>query len=332
VRFWLHTAALVVAMLVGFEVLCRIALGHLPQNRVDPRYDSIPQPDEPVVESTEGFGRARTNELGHLDAAMPRVLPADGILVIGDSLTEGRQVALEDRFTDLAGTTLARRVYNVGHTGWSPLNAIAFLRAERATFSPATVIVQVSGNDLEDMVAARRPHLVERNGSFDFVLPDRDKKGFAKTINRVKNFASRSALAGELISSALTMFGQGDGGPGETTCEAPKPLAIRALPWVIGELRAAHPDVRLLYLPLLDYHADCTDRCSDARVVFERAARDANVPFIDTTSALCERFRNTRQPMHGFWNSIPGTGHLNADGHRVVAETLVAHLRTVAHR
>ena len=43
---------------------------------------------------------------------------------------------------------------------------------------------------------------------------------------------------------------------------------------------------------------------------------------VDVTPALCARFAETHQPLHGFWNTVPGTGHLNAEGHAVVARQL----------
>ena len=331
--YWLKVAALVGLVLLAFEVGSRLAIGHAPRNRIDPRYDSLPRPHEPVVQSSEGLLRARTNELGHLDAPMPEPLPPDGVIVIGDSFTEARQVALAERFTDRLGARLGRRVYNVGHTGWSPLNAIAFLEAEAARFRPSDVIVQVSGNDLGDMVARRRMHVAEAEGGrFEIVLPDRTKQGIGRQINAVKNALARSALAGNLVTSGLVLLGIAEGGAGggaggEISCDRPAPLAIRALPELLERLRRAHPRVHLLYLPMLDYQAGCTDRCGEAQAALAAAARAAGVPFVDVTAAVCARFAETRQPLHGFWNTMPGTGHLNAAAHEIVAAALATHLR-----
>ena len=63
-RTWLATAALVVATLAVFELLCRWFIGFAPRERFDPRYDRLPRPDQPTVQSHEGFSHARTNELG----------------------------------------------------------------------------------------------------------------------------------------------------------------------------------------------------------------------------------------------------------------------------
>jgi lysophospholipase L1-like esterase len=337
-------------MLLGLEVLSRLVLGHAPRTRLDPQYDRVTLPHEHIVHASEGFSRGDTNELGHLDAPMPSPLPPDGVLVIGDSLTEGRQVDRAQRFTDRLGRLIERRVYNVGHTGWSPLNAIAFMAADLGKFAPRTVIVQVSGNDLDDMMARKRPHVVEgpsatlrvaarpgeagafeRDGQFSIELPNRDKHGLSKRIADLKDAASRSALVGNSIVRWLMIFANSeDDGGAAGTCALPEPLAVRALPWVAGELHRSHADVRLLYLPVLDYHAGCIDRCAAARWLWHHAAEQAGLQIVDVTDALCRRFHDTRQPLNGFWNTIPGTGHLNSDGHEVVADELAAALHGTA--
>jgi hypothetical protein len=324
VRFWLQTLGLFLCLIAGFEVLSRLFIGHSPAIRFDPRYDRLPKANQPVVQSSEGFSRARTNELGHLDARMPGRPPSNGILILGDSYTEARQVAMSERFSDRLEQLLGRRVYNVGHTGWSPVHSLEFLRSEQAAFTPATVIVQVSGNDLEDLFATKRPHLVESvpNG-FSIVLPRRNKRGLAKQVTAVREAVSaRSAFAGEAIVALLTLFKSGDGGDdgGDAhQCAAPSPRFTAAVRWLMIEFQRTHPDVRWLYLPLLDYQAGCTDKCAAAAAMFHQAAAANRVPLVDATAAMCSQFAASHQPLHGFWNTIPGTGHMNAAGHEVVA-------------
>jgi lysophospholipase L1-like esterase len=335
VRFWLQTLALLGAVLVAFEVLCRLLIGHAPATRFDPHYDRLPRPDQPVVQSSEGWSRARTNELGHLDRAMPSPPPPDGILVVGDSFTEARQVAMAERFTDRLGEWLHRRVYNVGHTGWSPIHALSFVAAERARFAPATVIVQISGNDFEDLITAKRPHVERTPSGLAIVWPRRDKHGTAKRITQLRETVERSALAGDAMTALLTLFkgtaavDEGGESGNQTICEKPDPLVAEAIPWLFGELKKTHPDVRLLYLPMLDYHAGCIDRCAAGRALYAAAAAGQGLRMVDVTPALCARFAQTRQPLHGFWNTVPGTGHLNAEGHAVVARQLADELRAV---
>lgn len=318
-------------LLAGFEVLSRAGIGHEPTYRFDPQYDRISAPDQPVVQSREGFSRGRTNELGHHDAPVGAVLPVDGVLVVGDSLTEAQHVARADRFTDRLAAATGRRIYNAGHSGWTPLNALRFVSADLGRFAPSTVIVQVSGNDLGEIVMRKRPHVVERAGALEIELPVRTKRGLAATITRMRLLLANSAFLGNVTVAGLGLFtsaGGDDAAPGTSSCDDPSPLAVRAVPWIVGELARSHPDLRLLYLPELDYYAECVDRCSPARQLFADAAAAHHLRFIDVTPALCAAYARDGQPLNGFWNSRPGVGHFNARGHAVIARVLADALGT----
>lgn len=315
-RFWGQTFALLIALFAVFELACRFLLGWSPMSRNDARYGQVMAAEQWVVQSREGFARERTNELGNLDAPMAAAPPRDGILVIGDSLTEARQVSRAARYTDRLGALLGRRVYNVGHSGWSPLNAIAYLDAEKAKFQPALTVVQISGNDFEDMVnRKRRLHVLERNGTYSIGVPSRGERGFSQHLEH-------SAFALLAFDRATAIIAGGGNEAAGSSCETLDPQATRALPWVLGELKRAAGNVILLYLPVLDYHHGCSDRCATARALYVATAAAANIPLVDATAAICREFATTRQPLHGFWNTVPGSGHLNAEGHAVLATLL----------
>lgn len=317
--------ALQLAVALGvLEILCRFGLGHKPTLRFDPRYDRLPAANQPVVEALEGFSRGRTNELGNLDSRMPSPLPPHAILAMGDSLTEARQVRQAERWTDRLSQLTGRRVYNTGHTGWSPVNALEYLQAEKQHFVAEHVVLQVSGNDIDDLVAEKRPHVVVTDGELAIKLPKRKKAGFAAKINQVKEIVSKSALGGNVITAGLTVLGGGNegGGGNAQACSSPSAFHAMAAAWLLGKIRAEHNQTVVVYFPVLDYYGGCYDKCATAGDLFRSAASVTGLPFIDATNAMCVRFWQTRQPLNGFWNSMPGTGHLNSDGHAVVAQLL----------
>lgn len=322
-RFWGQTIAWLIALFTVFEVGCRLLLGWSPIARNDARYGQVMAADKWVVQSREGFARERTNELGNLDASMPADPPANGILVIGDSLTEARQVSRAERYTEQLGTLLGRRVYNVGHSGWSPLNAIAYLDAEKQKFRPALTVVQISGNDFDDMInRKRRVHVLERTGTFSIGVPSRGERGFSRHLER-------SAFALLAFDRATAIIAGGGNEAAGSSCETLAPLATRALPWMLGELKRAAGNLALLYLPVLDYHHGCIDRCASSRALYITAAAAANIQLVDATDAICREFAATHQPLHGFWNTVPGEGHVNAEGHAVLAKLLAERIGTL---
>ena len=325
-RFALQLAVAVIVL----EVMCRLFLGQRPMLRYDKRYDRLAAPHQPFVEVLEGFSRGRTNELGNLDAAMPTPLPKHSILVMGDSLAEGRQLSISERWSNVLGKLLNRHVYNAGQSGWSPANVLEYLRAEKHRFEPETVVLQVSGNDFDDIVAKKRAHVVDDAGVMSIKLPKRKKSGVAAKINKVKDLVSRSALGGNLIVAGLTMVGAGNGDNGNALgCTPPDANVEKAAQWLFGEIQKQHPNTVVVYFPTLNYYDGCLDQCIPSRDLFRSVTKSANIAFLDITEAACSRFAQTKQPLHGFWNSIPGVGHLNAEGNAVAAQVVADYLRSV---
>ncbi len=327
-RYWLTVLGQLAVLFALGEFAARLVLDRKPHQRLDPRYGVVPLGDQLVVHSSEGFSRSRTNRLGHFDVELPSPDRAGGLLVVGDSFTEARQVPLSERFTERLAAQTGRPVFNVGHSGWSPVNAVAFLAAETSTFSPKTALVQISGNDVADFFDKRRLRLREVDGTFQI-----DPKQRPVRVARWRRLVSHSVLAESLIMAGAAVIFGGSGAAddaGGNACERMTEKQARATRWVVSELARAPVVPALLYLPSLSYRPSCRDACVAARNEFAIAALGAGVTFIDTTPALCAAFERTGQPPNGFWNTRPGTGHLNALGHRVVAEVIAEHLARVS--
>lgn len=60
--------------------------------------------------------------------------------------------------------------------------------------------------------------------------------------------------------------------------------------------------------------------------VFEELCREKNIVFIDMTEAFETLYRKHNKLAHGFYNTAVGVGHLNEDGHRVIAEKLADYI------
>jgi hypothetical protein len=81
--------------------------------------------------------------------------PGPRLLVLGDSVVHGGQVALADRFTDRLETVLARahpgaQVINAGVPGYSTYNERAWYEAEGRALTPQLVLLVVCLNDVTD--------------------------------------------------------------------------------------------------------------------------------------------------------------------------------------
>ena len=60
----------------------------------------------------------------------------------------------------------------------------------------------------------------------------------------------------------------------------------------------------------------------DDKMIFADICRRHNIGFIDLTERFNDFFLKTNKFPRGFANTFPGRGHLNAHGHRIVAEAI----------
>jgi lysophospholipase L1-like esterase len=128
----------------------------------------------------------RQNEYGHRGGAHPlRKDPGKyRILVLGDSFTEGVQVAEGDLFTALLERSDPRyEVLNAGVGGWGTVQEYLYLESDGLRHRPDLVLLMVFGNDLDDNCLAAypaigpRPYAV-RDGRGVRIVRDPDARAF----------------------------------------------------------------------------------------------------------------------------------------------------------
>ena len=57
--------------------------------------------------------------------------------------------------------------------------------------------------------------------------------------------------------------------------------------------------------------------------IFTEVCKTQGIIFVDMTHALIEGFENKHILPHGFSNTYVGSGHINAYGHKMVADELL---------
>jgi lysophospholipase L1-like esterase len=90
--------------------------------------------------------------------------------------------------------------------------------------------------------------------------------------------------------------------------------------WVVRELKAHYPKLLLLYIPTIDYFGDQAP--SSVELQLAQAVRAEGVPFVSVHQDYIDAFQMDRRAAHGFDNTQPGVGHINALGHALLAERL----------
>lgn len=123
-----------------------------PQRRANYRYTEDPEMDRPPYDRVQSSYEVVTNNLGFRDGPFRAEKPAGvrRVLLLGDSLTFGKGMPVEHRFSDLLRARAPRRVelLNAGDLGCSVECELEVLK-QLLPHSPDLVILQPSGNDMD---------------------------------------------------------------------------------------------------------------------------------------------------------------------------------------
>ena len=65
---------------------------------------------------------------------------------------------------------------------------------------------------------------------------------------------------------------------------------------------------------------------SDTWDIFCRVCEKNGIDVIDTGTRFARLYETERKLPYGFANTTPGSGHLNAAGHRILAEEIISYL------
>ena len=84
----------------------------------------------------------------------------------------------------------------------------------------------------------------------------------------------------------------------------------------------------IFYHPGLEINPDGTVKEENLEekkeiALFQQVCENNDVIFADMTDAFTEFYQKEHQLPNGFWNTAVGKGHLNKDGHRVIADVLI---------
>jgi lysophospholipase L1-like esterase len=257
-------------------------------------------------------------------------------VLLGDSFTEALQVAQDADFESVAERrTPGLEIVSVGCSGRSPVEYADWLDEYGPRLAPDIVIVQLNDWDLADVVSdfsLARQAAVARGVAEPAVVAER--VGLLKRLWRqlLRNLALVT-LAREriqlLFEGERTRLAKSFHGADVTAVASAPPTCVAdpRLPALLDALHrriAAHaPKLIYLYLPSVDYFGPRFDYGEPRVAAFYRAFAARNrVTLVDPIDEMRAEFARTGQPLHGFSNSVMGSGHLNAAGHRVVGERL----------
>lgn len=282
--------------------------------------DTVRTPGRFTSRATEGFAAMRMDENGYNNAAVPG---EDGVsvLIMGSSHMEALNVAQEENTASLLNAALRARgeagcAYNIGISAHTLPRCMANFARAVDRFAPSVCVVV----ETDDLLFSKK--------ALDAALSDTNERLSAtnRTITRALRYFPLAVALYEQYSNANAADAAAPSGDAEGSQEIYDSYEAY-LTDAFARLRAeSDVPVILLHHPHLRLNADGTATADvDARLrrVFASAAARSGVIFVDMTDAFLENFRANHTLPHGFANTEAGVGHLNARGHRMIAEALL---------
>ena len=289
--------------------------------------DTVRTPGARTSQAREGIGAHRIDAQGYNNARAAE--PGEiGVLMMGSSHTEGFNVAAGRDVSSQLQALLAQdgggeTVYNIGMSSHTFTRNAANLSRALARFRPSGwVVLETDSVALwADAVHAAYYDEMEPLPATDVPLP----------------LLSGQPLAKRLYKQVMSLLKLDDEGTAVTDADLTDELLadyedILTMWFEKLNASATQAGARLMiwYHPHLEIALDGTARAKalePCRAAFAGACARAGVTFVDLTDVFLDAYAREHILPHGFDNTAMGHGHLNADGHRMAAESIRAAMR-----
>jgi len=290
-----------------------------------------------VLRTDEGYARFTMDERGFNNDPLPDPLPEERLLILGDSFVQSVQVMRRENFITLLNQRLHDQdayAYNAGLAGNDPSSFPVLFEEIEGFLKPQYVLLCLSENDVSDLT--RRS--LRRGG-------DGRATGFARSGEAPDSFGrmrgwvyAHSALITHLkfrydppirkwLHEKFLMIHGGFGSSPVTMPSEDLEGAREKWKFVLDYFANRGVTITVLVMPMLENRVGgSSDLDYQGIDVLAREAERLGIPVLDANSILVADFQATGIPSKGFANSIPGTGHLNQYGHRLLADMLAQHL------
>lgn len=346
-------AALVCANLVSY--FYRSGAGSIPREHAFST--SIRTPNSRLVRGSEGYGINYADENGYLNLS-DQPLSKNYILLMGSSHAEGLQVMQKYNMATVLNHMLGgdtRTVYNLGTAGYTlPLIVKGFQAALEEFPDSSAILIEIS--QLSIPVSEFKDAMDQTQ--FDPDSTGQALIKSQNTARHLRNAILEAAPIISLLRAQVESVHFGFEGAFGIDSELLAPIATKAeaakggdaaqqttqstaggtaagdsaqgesysdvLHQVFALLRAEYDKpIILLYHPALQIQRDGTMKLRREEGHYDEysaACKDNGIVFVDTGEAFLKAYKEDFIVPYGFSNTTLGGGHLNAAGHKIVAE------------
>lgn len=315
-----------IGALIGWEIILENCIIRMPGGNNSPVLGWVMKSGT-YLQGSEGFCRTWINSLGMRGGEVSPKQPGEyRILSLGDSYTSAFQVSDEKTYTQQLQLILTEKsgknikTINGGREGASPAYYIHLADFYNSVISPDLVVIEINEQDytVDIFDGKTREFYVKKEGSCFRTVTNFQDYYIWKNFPWLKPFKSFLAfstlrLAAEKVRIRLDEHRGGKKPQSNRVFE--KTDYSEVIDWTVRAMKQAYPDIIILYIAFEDSQ-------SDIEISLKHSANKSDVDFIDTREIFSEHRKSSCQPVNGFYNTEPGTGHLNETGNSIIANAL----------
>ena len=288
------------------------------------------------VKMTEGISWGRFDADGYNN---PEVVENPDIMILGSSHTEATNVVQGKEFASLLRDKLNGEytVYNMGISGHNFLKVCQYLpqNLERYSTVPKAVVIETdtvtfSAAEIDTMLQgkiAKSPSYSTgviamsqklpffsicynqvQGGLIDLLMPDKEKiLGIFRTDSLLPPLNTFAASTPEMSED-----------------EAQKQAYEKLFAYLGGLQQQYGTQIIIVHHPITHSFSDEGVKFlnEDIKPLFSQLCSENSICFVDTYNGFCDLYSNEHKLPHGFVTGRTGFGHINADGHAVIADEL----------
>lgn len=328
---WLGKALL--SGIIAFIVLTLLSLFYynVPVHcaAADGETDSHLAPNSFGFATVEGAGWGRTNSDGYLNTFdFQRGHPID-VLIIGSSHMEALQVPQSASVTERLRVLLPNEtIYNIGVGEHNFLTCSQNLSAAVEKYQPAKYVImettgiQFSDDSLALTIDGQYPEIPDHAEGFLAFL---SRNQYLRILNRQLKFYNSSRRS------------RSSPDPSDKPDETQEQSAVQEQhdPALLGQLLALNADtvsasgarIIIAYHPSTTLNKDGTITFSTTEAeedAFALLCKENGILFLNMRERFQQEYDENHVLPYGFANSAVGSGHMNKNGHRMMAEELYA--------
>lgn len=286
---------------------------------------AIREPHSIIVHGTEGYSITKVDKNGYINP--DKDLADEYLLIMGSSHTQGKEISPDKKFSVLVNDSFRDdkylHTYNISCDGSYLPSQIKHFKAALEAFPGASIVViEIASTDYAASVIEQSLKQSEYD-PLDSAIWFENMSMKDKIRIAVKDYIP---MVSKIRKNIITI-------EEAKSVKDNQPIVLDQYKMVINkalQLIRSETDVPIVFVyhpgVIVNYDSSVSLEYSETWDIFEEACLQNGIDVIDTGEAFLECYENSKALPYGSLNTTLGTGHLNATGHKIIADEIIEYM------